>query len=398
MAILLRFVFFTGSIIFFILSGCQPIHPVHLLNDSSLLTGAECMNQYLPLLKNKKVALVVNQSSRVGHVSLVDTLLESGVDIIRIFSPEHGYTGTLDAGKEWSDFNDNKTGLTIVSLYGKNRKPSAADMKDIEIIIFDIQDVGVRFYTYLSTLHYVMEACADYRVPLLVLDRPNPNGFYVDGPVLDEKYKSFVGMHPVPVVHGMTLGEMAKMIDGEGWVSGCDLTVILCRNYNHSVRYILPVYPSPNLRSMRAVYLYPSLGLFEGTKISVGRGTAFPFEVYGHPDLLNTSFAFIPQPNEGCSSPMFAQVECKAVDLRQINTDSLFVQRRLWLEYLIDAYRRSPQKKDFFNPFIVKLYGRDDLPQMIEAGMTPEEIRKTWMVDLEKFKIKRARYLLYPDF
>lgn len=367
----------------------------------SVMTGAQQVGEYLPMLSGKRIAVVANQTSVIGRSHLVDTLLAMGVNVKCVFGPEHGFRGQADAGEYLSDNTDPQTGLPVVSLYGKHRKPTAADMDSLDMVIFDIQDVGVRFYTYISTLHYVMEACAENNVPLLVLDRPNPNGFYIDGPVLDTAVtRSFVGMHPVPLVHGMTIGEYAMMLNGEHWLAGgkqCRLTVVPCRNYTHSTHYQLPIKPSPNLPTYRSVLLYPSLGLFEGTFMSVARGTDFPFEAIGHPDYNVAPFRFTPHSVSGAKYPPFKDVECRGYDLRGISTDSLETDARINLKWLIDSYEYFQSKPDFFNSFLSRLAG-PELRKQIEQGMTEDEIRQSWQDGLRNFQTIRKKYLLYEDF
>ena len=367
---------------------------------SQVMVGADQTAQYVPLLTGKRVAVVANQTSVIGDIHLVDSLLRLGIDIRRVFGPEHGFRGKADAGEHLADNIDAATGLPVVSLYGKHRKPTAADMDSLDIVIFDIQDVGVRFYTYISTLHYVMEACAENNVPLLVLDRPNPNGFYVDGPVLDTaRARSFVGMHPVPLVHGMTIGEYAMMLNGEHWLKNgevCQLMVVPCKNYTHRTHYQLPIKPSPNLPTYRSVLLYPSLGLFEGTFMSVARGTDFPFEAIGHPDYNVAPFRFTPHSVEGAKYPPFKDVQCRGYDLRLISIDSLESAARINLKWLIDSYEYFLSKPDFFQSFIDKLAG-PELRKQIEKGMTEAEIRQSWQDGLRDFQQIRKKYLLYEE-
>lgn len=355
--------------------------------------GAERRSLYLPHIKGKKIGIVANQSSLIGQTHLVDSLLSLQTDIVRVFAPEHGFRGKADAGAHIKDGKDQRTALEIVSLYGKNKKPKASQLEGIELMIFDLQDVGARFYTYISSLHYVMEACAENKIPLLVMDRPNPNGHYVDGPVLDPAFKSFVGMHPIPVVHGMTIGEYAQMINGEAWLAGgvkCDLSVIPCAHYTHQDSYDLPVRPSPNLPNAKAVNLYPSLCFFEGTPISVGRGTDFPFQVYGSPEWKEESFQFSPKPSFGAKNPKHNGALCEGEDLRNAAKLS-----GLQLEWLIAAYHKS-DTTNFFKPFFNLLAGTDQLQAQIKAGMTAEEIRLEWKEELDSFQKVRAAYLLYP--
>ncbi|MEM9025188.1 MAG: DUF1343 domain-containing protein, partial [Bacteroidota bacterium] len=334
---------------------------------------------------------------------LVDTLLAHGVNVQKVFAPEHGFRGVADAGEKVNNSVDAKTGLPIVSLYGKNRKPKAAHLAGIEVVLFDIQDVGVRFYTYISTMHLVMEACAEKRIKVMVLDRPNPNGFYVDGPVLEPANSSFVGMHPVPLVHGMTIGEYARMINGEGWLKDsvrCDLTVIRCKGYSHNDFYRLPVKPSPNLPNMAAIYLYPSLGLFEGTVVSVGRGTGKPFQIIGHPGLQKADYTFTPKSVPGAKYPPHQEKLCRGYDLTDYGIDSAQVFRGVNLQWLVRTYRNTPQKASYFleNGFFRLLAGNRTLQQDIKDGRAAAAIRASWREDLNRFMVIRNKYLLYRDF
>ncbi len=362
-----------------------------------LLTGAEQYKQYLPLLKNKKVGLVVNQTARVKTQHLVDFLLSHDVTICKVFAPEHGFRGDADAGEHIQNAKDVKTGLPIISLYGKNKRPTAEMLKNIDIMIFDIQDIGVRFYTYISTLHYVMDACAEYKIPLIILDRPNPNGSYVAGPVLDMKFRSFVGMHPIPVVHGLTIGELAKMINGEGWLSKhrvCELTVIPVSGWEHSQSYSLPVKPSPNLPNDLSIQLYPSLCFFEPTAISIGRGTYFPFQVIGYPDISQGKFSFMPKSIKGMSvNPKYSDKTCYGEDLRKLKKIPPFT-----LKYLIEFYRKNPDKENFFKQekFFNLLSGNDILIKQIKQEIPEQEIIDSWQQDLDAYKHQRKKYLLYP--
>ncbi|MBI5219300.1 MAG: DUF1343 domain-containing protein [Bacteroidia bacterium] len=364
--------------------------------------GAERIDQYLPLLKGKRVAIVANQSSLVKNMHLIDTLLALKVDIKKIFSPEHGFRGNAEAGEIVKSYKDSRTGIDVISIYGDSKKPKKEALENIDLIVFDIQDVGVRFYTYASTMHYVMEACAENNVQFLVLDRPNPNGFYVDGPVMEMKYSSFIGLHPVPLVHGMTLAEYAKMINEEGWLKNgvkCKLSYVLCENYNHKLFYNLPVRPSPNLPNMTAVYLYPVLGLFEGTVISVGRGTDFPFQVIGHPNLINSTFFFIPQSKPGASkNPSYKGRKCFGYDLREKGADYFTENKKINIQLVIDTYKNLKDRSKFFSNFFSKLAGNTNLRKQIEAGVIETDIRKSWEKNLEEFKNKRKKYLLYEDF
>jgi uncharacterized protein YbbC (DUF1343 family) len=376
---------------------------VGIKKDSSLpkiITGAQRLYEYLPLLKNKRIGIVANQTSVVSNknqnfIHLVDTLLQHKIKVNKVFAPEHGFRGTADAGEAIKNGVDTKTGLPIISLYGNNKKPTPAQLQDIDLVIFDIQDVGARFYTYISSLHYVMEACAEKGIPLLVLDRPNPNGHIVDGPILEPEHKSFVGMHPIPVLHGMTIGEYATMINGEKWLNNgvnCELTVIKMAYYNHKVPYSLPIKPSPNLPNDQSINLYASLCFFEGTNLSVGRGTEKQFQIYGAPFLPETSFNFTPKPNEGAKYPKYENEVCYGYDLSE---EARLEQ--LNLSYLLNAYSLTKDKTTFFlkNGFFTKLAGTKKLQQQIEAGKTETEIRTTWNDGLKDFNLKRNKYLLY---
>lgn len=397
-------------------------------SEQPILAGAERINVYLPLIKGKKVGIFANQTSMVGHTHLVDTLRKLGVDIKVIFGPEHGFRGTADAGEKIGNYVDPQTGISVISLYGSKRRPSAEDVKDVDILIFDIQDVGVRFYTYISSLEEFMEAAFELGKPLMILDRPNPNGHYVDGPVLDKKYQSFVGRQSVPIVYGLTIAEYAKMIAGEKWLSPkanaiyeyyekyaknspdtpFHFMVIKNGNYTHKSKYVLPVRPSPNLPNIQSIYLYPSTCFFEGTVLSEGRGTNKQFQVFGHPALPKNLYSFTPNPNEGAkSSKLYGQV-CYGWDLSG-TPDEVFrkVDSRIQLKWLMEAYRLFPQKDSFFIipksgnmelSFFNKLAGNNDLWQQIRDGKSEEEIRKTWEPKLSEYKKMRKKYLLYEDF
>lgn len=375
--------------------GNPPVQP------DQVKTGCEQTALYLPQLKGKSVALVANNTSLIGKSHLADSLLEMGVKITRIFAPEHGFRGNTDAGASIANSVDRKTGIPITSLYGSKNKPAISDLKDIDIVIYDIQDVGVRFYTYISTLHYVMEACAENNIPVLVLDRPNPLGFYIDGPILDPTFKSFVGIHPIPVVYGMTVGELAHMINGEGWLAGglkCDLKVIPCLNYDHQTYYNLPVDPSPNLNSMEAIYLYPSLCFFEGSVMSLGRGTSFPFRVVGHPEYPVRSFSFTPVATTANKNPKYMGKTCYGLNLQKMDIEELKQMYGLNLQWLIDVYNTMDRGEAFFTGYIDKLAGNDELRKQILAGNTEAQIRKSWQGDLDQFRVVRKKYLLYDDF
>lgn len=364
-----------------------------------ILPGAYQMASYLPLLKGKRVALLVNQTSEIKGKLLPDTLLKRGVDVVKIFSPEHGFRGTADAGGSVENGIDAKTQLPVISLYGKNKMPTKEQLKNVDIVVYDLQDVGVRFYTYISTLQYMMEACGKFNIPLLILDRPDPLGNIVDGPVLDTAFRSFVGMQPIPVVYGMTPGEYAGMLIGEKWLNGQDphLTVIPCKNYTHASLYDLPVAPSPNLKNMAAVYLYPSLCFFEGTVISVGRGTPFPFQQYGHPELKNQPDSFLPKPMPGATDPKLEGEICYGKVLAKSSATALkLINGRLQLKWLIAAYTAFPDKQKFFNSFFNTLAGSATLQKQIKSGMSAAAIEKGWKPALKKFKRIRRKYLIYP--
>lgn len=375
--------------------------PVTAASGTAVRTGAEGMERYLPLLMDKRVAVCGNQTSVVGKTHLVDTLLSRKVNIVKLFCPEHGFRGQAEAGATIASGKDPLTGLPVVSLYGKNKKPTVEQLQDVDILLFDLQDVGCRFYTYISTLHYVMEAAAENGINVVVLDRPNPNGFYVDGPVLDPAFKSFVGMHPVPVVYGMTIGEYARMINGEKWLANgvqCNLTVIPLEGYTHETRYELPVAPSPNLQTAEAIYLYPSLCFFEGANVSVGRGTDHPFEMYGAPGLRAGDYLFTPHAIPGVSeNPPFKNQECRGFNLHDEAANALHKPGRLNLTYLLAAYENCPDKANFFlkNNFFDKLAGTSILRQQIVSGATEDEIRASWKPALDNFKSLRSKYLLY---
>ena len=361
--------------------------------SKKILPGAYQTSLYVPLLKNKKVAIVGNQTSEINGKHLADTLLQLKINITKVFSPEHGFRGTGSAGEKISNSIDDRTGLPIVSLYGKHKKPTSHDLQNVDIIVFDIQDVGVRFYTYLSTLHYVLEAAAEHHIPVVVLDRPNPNSDYIDGPIMQEKNTSFVGLHPVPIVYAMTIGEYAKMINGEKWLKNgiqAQLKIIPVKNYKHGDVYHLPVKPSPNLPNHQAVRLYPSLCLFEGTDISVGRGTDFPFQVYGSPQLPPTDFYFIPQPNSGSKWPKHQGVKCFGKDMRNITPPT-----EIHLNWLIETYKAYPDKEIYFKAFFNRLAGDSNLQKMIKETKSISEIKQSWQEGLKKFKKIRKKYLIY---
>ncbi|SFD04168.1 Uncharacterized conserved protein YbbC, DUF1343 family [Chitinophaga sp. CF118] len=369
--------------------------------SSQVITGADRTNEYLPLLKGKRVALLVNQTATIGQTHLVDSLLKLGVHIQKIFSPEHGFRGKADAGEKIGNSADESTGLPIVSLYGKHRKADAADLNDVDILIFDIQDVGTRFYTYISSLQELMESAAENNKPLIVLDRPNPNGHYVDGPVLDTAFRSFVGMQPIPIVHGMTVGEYANMLNGEKWLRNgvhCQLTVITCQEYDHHTFYQLPVKPSPNLPNMASIYLYPSTCLFEGTALSLGRGTDLPFQVFGHPKFPSSLFSFTPHSTDGAKDPVLKDVTCYGYNLTGTpGKVRAQMENRVQLKWLIKAYELFPDKTKFFIASFNRLAGNATLQQQIIKGMSETAIRKSWEPALSKFKTMRKKYLLYAE-
>ena len=396
------------------LSVCAQTQPAEKVQ-----TGADRMEVYLPLLKNKKVAIFANPTSVVGKTHLVDTLLKSGIKIVKIFGPEHGFRGDADAGEHVGDQIDKKTGIPIVSLYGNHKKPTLEDLADVDVVVFDVQDVGVRFYTYISSLEYLLEACIELHKPLMVLDRPNPNGFYVDGPVLNKKFKSFVGMQTIPVVHGLTIGEYSMMLMGENWLSDkankinsynasttptadtpFHVQVIKCKGYTHQTIYELPVMPSPNLKDMQSIYWYPSTCFFEGTVLSEGRGTDKPFQIFGHPTLPKNLYAFTPKPNAGAKNSKCFFQECYGWNLNGTKAAVLkAVNNQIQLKHLLKAYEMFPGKDSFFlkNNFIDKLAGTDDLKKQIIEGKSEAQIRDSWEPALTAYKAIRKKYLLYED-
>ncbi len=399
--------------------GCaQP--PTRQMTRKAVVTGADRMEVWLPLLKGKSVAVFANQTSVINNTHLVDTLLKSGIKIVKIFGPEHGFRGVADAGEHVNNSVDKKTGIPVISLYGDHKKPTSADFEGVDVLVFDIQDVGVRFYTYISSLQYIIEAALENHKPLMILDRPNPNGFYVDGPVLDTNFKSFIGMQPVPIVYGMTIGEYALMLTGENWLSAeanrinaynittnptidtpFHMTVIKCKNYDHNIKYNLPVNPSPNLKEMQSIYLYPSICFFEGTVLSEGRGTDKPFQIFGHPSLPKYLFAFTPKPNEGAKNSKCFYQQCYGWNLSE-NTESIvkILDGKIQLKYLLDAYKLFPGKDSFFlkNNFFNKLAGNDVLMKQIKNSTSETDIKKSWEPALNNFKAIRKKYLLYTDF
>ncbi len=372
--------------------------------NNAIVLGADKLQEYLPLLKEKNVAVVANQTTVLSSgVHLVDALLLNKIAVKKVFSPEHGFRGTASAGEKVDNGKDEKTGLPIVSLYGKNKKPSAEMLKDVDVVVFDIQDVGARFYTYISTMSLVMEACAENDIEVVVLDRPNPNGHYVDGPVLQKGFESFVGMHKIPIVHGMTIGEYALMVNYENWLPNgikCKLKVIVMDGYDHTKVFSVPIAPSPNLPNDEAIRLYPSLCLFEGTTVSVGRGTPIPFQQIGAPWLKAEfgNYSFTPTPNEGAKHPKYENEKCYGIDLKPFANGFLMHYNKLYIYWLIESYGVSPDKDKFFTSFFDKLAGNDVLRQQIILGVPEEEIRASWQADLNAFKLIRKKYLLYADF
>jgi len=373
-------------------SKTEPI--VITVTENPIITGAQRHDYYLPMLYGKRVGVVTNQTGIISNqLHLIDFLLNQSVAVKKIYAPEHGFRGTADAGEHIVDGKDAQTGLPVISLYGNNKKPKPEQLADIDIIVFDLQDVGARFYTYISSLHYIMEACAENKIPLLILDRPNPNIAIVDGPTLEKENTSFVGMHPVPLLHGMTIGEYAQMINGEKWLKNgaqCNLTVIPCLNYKREMAYSLPVKPSPNLPNDQSINLYASLCLFEGTNVSSGRGTEKQFQIYGSPFLPKSDFSFTPIPNFGAKEPMHKDQLCFGENLTQIQKVT-----RLELKWLIKAYNTTSDKTKFFNDFFTKLAGNKTLQQQIEAGTSEADIRKSWEKGLNDFKTMRKKYLIY---
>jgi uncharacterized protein YbbC (DUF1343 family) len=367
----------------------------------SIIVGAERVAEYISLLRKKRIGVVANHTSMIKNTHLVDSLVGLKLNVVRVFSPEHGFRGNADAGESVKSAFDKATGIPIVSLYGKNKKPTPEQIEDLDLIIFDIQDVGVRFYTYISTMSYVMEACAENNKEVLVLDRPNPNGHFVDGPILEKKHQSFVGLHPVPIAHGMTVGEYAQMVNGQGWIANgksCDLTVIKAANYDHNTFYTLPIKPSPNLPNMSSIYLYPSLCLFEGTPISIGRGTSTPFQVVGHPLIKAENYSFTPTSMNGSKSPKLKGEKCYGYNLSKFGADYIKNKGRINLYWLIDIYKNYPNTEGFFTKMFLLLSGTDQLQEQLENGVTEENIYASWQTGLTDFKAIRKQYLLYKDF
>lgn len=369
---------------------------IAFIPKTEYVSGAQQMNDYLPLLTAKHVGVVANQTSIIGSTHLVDSLVSRGINIVKIYTPEHGFRGAADAGAKVNSGKDEKTGISIVSLYGKTKKPTPEMLHGIDVMLFDLQDVGVRFYTYISTLTYVMEACAENNIPVIVLDRPNPNGFYIDGPVLKSENQSFVGMHQVPVVYGMTIGEYGKMVNGEGWLKNgvrCELTVIPINNYNRNAIYELPVKPSPNLPNWEAVYLYPTLCFFEGSIVSVGRGTDTPFQIFGHPNMRG-EYSFTPQSKSGASKPLLEGQRCRGENLVDYAHGYAYNENQLQLDWIIDAYNQLSDK-EFFTNYFRLLSGDKQMQRDIENGLSADEIRASWKNEIDNFKKIRSKYLIY---
>ena len=368
--------------------------------EKRVIVGAEQTQAYLPILKNKRVAIFSNHTGMVGNKHLLDVLLENKVNVVAIFSPEHGFRGDADAGEHVSNSVDKKTGVPILSLYdGKTGKPSKGSMQKFDLLIVDIQDVGLRFYTYYASMVRLMDACAETNRKMLILDRPNPNGHYVDGPILDMKHKSGVGWLPIPIVHGMTLGELAGMVNGERWLPAsriCDVTVIPCKNYTHQTMYQLPIPPSPNLPNMKSIYLYPSTCFFEATPVSLGRGTSLPFQVYGHPNMKGYDYSFTPRSLPGAKNPPQLNKLCYGVNLSGLSDEEIW-KKGVDLSYVIDAYTNLNMNDHFFRPFFELLVGRDYVRKMIEEGKSADEIKAMWQEDVATFKIQRKPYLLYQE-
>lgn len=396
---------FISSSCFFVLLSFSTNGSAQLASfdfDTGIVTGASQLSEYLPLIKGKRIAVVANHTSMIEHVHLVDSLLSLKINIRKVFAPEHGFRGQAGAGEEIENSLDKKTKLPIISLYGNQLKPKQADLNDVDMVVFDIQDVGTRFYTYISTLQYVMESCAEKNIDLLVLDRPNPNGYFIDGPVLEKKFSSFVGLNPIPIVYGMTIGEYAAMVNGEHWLSDnliCRLHVVRLKGYDHNKFYQIPVKPSPNLPNMAAIYLYPSLCLFEGTSVSVGRGTDNPFQLIGYPGFEKGTLLFTPHDKPGMAvNPPYKDVECRGIDLKEFSEMFIRDYKGLYLFWIKSFYESFPDKTHFFNDFFNKLAGNETLQQQIKDGISEEAIKASWQPALENFKLIRRKYLLYEDF
>ena len=395
---MLRFFLFLFTFIF--ISCTNTYSQKRVINAEDAIVGASRLELYLSDIMDKNIGIVANQTSIFNDTHLIDTLLTHNVHIKSIFTPEHGFRGTADEGAHINNSIDEKTQLPIISLYGNNKKPTASQLEGIDLLLFDLQDVGTRFYTYISTMTYVMEAAAENNIPIIVLDRPNPNGFYIDGPVLEKDNSSFVGLHQIPVVYGLTIGEYAMMVNGEYWLKDsmqCELKVIPLGNYERHCIYELPVKPSPNLPNWESVYLYPSLCFFEGTIISVGRGTDTPFQVYGHPSMKE-DFTFTPKQSEGRAKPLLCDKECHGEYLRDYAKNYRNYKEQINLSWLINSYNQLKDNENFFNNFFVKLSGTKELQQQIENGLSEKEIRDSWKEDLDRYKEIREKYLLYKDF
>jgi uncharacterized protein YbbC (DUF1343 family) len=397
---MLKIIIFIVSALFaFQIALAQNNNGLEPFINRSYINGDAQLNEYLPLLQGKRVALIANQSSVFKNTHLADTLLALGVKVKKVFSPEHGFRGKADAGEHVKNIKDFKTGLTIISLYGKNYKPKPADLKDVDVFIYDLQDVGARFYTYISTLYYTLQSAAELNKEYIILDRPNPNGFYVDGPVLEDSCKSYVGIIPIPIVHGCTVAELARMMIEEGWLKTLkrpDVKIISVKNYKHDDLIELPVKPSPNLPNIESIVLYPSLCLFEGTDISVGRGTDTPFQIYGHPTFPKTEFSFIPVSTPGASkNPPFQDQKCNGYDVTTSVLD-IYQNKKMKLSFIMNAYQNFPNKSTFFNNYFKNLSGTKELKQMIIDGKSESEIRYSWESKLNEYKLKRQKYLLYP--
>ena len=395
--------FFILSTLFLFINNiihAQSEHNRAIINAEESVVGASRTELYLPILQNKRVGIIANQTSIFSNTHLIDTLLKLEIDIKAIFTPEHGFRGSADEGTFIANSIDEKTNLPIISLYGSNKKPNKEQLKDIDILLFDLQDVGTRFYTYISTMTYIMEAAAENDIPVIVLDRPNPNGFYIDGPIMEDENTSFVGLHHIPIVYGMTIGEYALMVNGEYWLKDslqCDLTIIPLGNYKREAIYKLPVKPSPNLPNWQSVYLYPSLCLFEGTIVSVGRGTETPFQVYGHP-LMEGEYSFTPKQKKGKRAPLHCDKTCHRENIYNFAENYKNNKAELKLNWLINAYNQLHEKDNFFNNFFVKLSGTKDLQNQIIEGVTEDDIRHSWQAGIDDFKTTRDKYLIYDDF
>ncbi len=393
------------SILFFILlmSGCAQSQQIPIIVSWDEITAANARTElYFSKLKGKKIALLANHTSMIGNIHLADSLLNANINLLKVFSPEHGFRGNEEDGAIIENGVDKKSGLSIISLYDNHKKPTHEDLKDIEVILFDLQDVGTRFYTYFSTLTYVMEACAENNIQLIILDRPNPNGFYVDGPILKNEHKSFIGMHPIPIVHGLTAGEFALLVNGEGWLKNgekCELEIIKIKNYTHKMIVDLPIKPSPNLPNLSSILLYPSLCLFEGTTVSIGRGTSNPFEFIGHPEYSSKEFSFVPIPVKGASmTPPQKNKKCFGKNLKSYYTKHPSELGKIELGWIINFYKDISDKNNFFNSYFEKLSGTTELRKQIESGLTNWQIHQSWKEDINKYKKIRIKYLLYPDF